>query len=128
MVGEELLRSVNQAEVSFALVGLRRQAADLMRPTASGLPSDLIHLERLADDDARRLVETFARRYGIETNGPTRDLIVQQLNGSPFFIREFIAAAAETKTRLTGFLDCQKLYVDELLGGRIKRHFDRLVR
>jgi serine/threonine-protein kinase RsbW len=126
-LGEELLKAIDQTDISYTLVGLRRQVTSLAHASDGALPPDLIHLERMGDDDAKRLVEIFAYRYGIETNGPTRDLIVQQLNGSAFFIREFIAAAAESKTQLIGFLDCQKLYVDELLGGRLKRHFDRIL-
>src|SRR5450759_2375268 len=60
--------------------------------------SELIRLERLSDDDARKLVEVSARRYQIETNEPTRDLIVQQMNASPFFINALIQAARESKT------------------------------
>ena len=126
-VGEALVKALTQTEGNFTLLGLRRQVASLAHTGAGRAPADLIHLERLPDDDARRLVDTFARHYGVETNSPTRDLIVQQLNGSPFFITEFVAAAAESKTQLTGFLECQKLYVDELLGGRLKRHFDRML-
>lgn len=126
-LGEDLVKTLTQTESNFAVLGLRRLVAGLAHVSAGSPPANLIHLERLADDDARRLVDTFSRHYGIETNVPTQDLIVQQLSGSPFFISEFIAAAAEKSVKLTGFLECQKLYVDELLGGRLKRHFDRLL-
>lgn len=128
IVGEELVTAMSQVAAPFALAGLRRQIVGLAHAGESaGTPTDLIQIERVSDEDARRLVESFARRYGIETNEPTRDLIVQQLNASPFFIRDFVAAAHEARTQLTSFLACQRLYVDELLGGRIKRHFDRIL-
>ncbi len=127
ILGEDLVKALTQTESNFTLLGLRRVVAGLAHTTAGSPAAELIHLERLPDDDAHRLVDACARHYEIETNAPTRDLIVQQLNGSPFFISEFIAAAAENKIHLTGFLECQKLYVDELLGGRLKRHFDRLL-
>jgi hypothetical protein len=73
------------------------------------------------------LLESLARRYGIELNQTTSDLIVQQLNASPLFITEFMRAARATQTSLTTYLACQRLYVDELLGGGIKRHFDRIL-
>jgi serine/threonine-protein kinase RsbW len=126
MLAQEITASISRSNGSFALAGLRRQMADLFHGTGDD-HRDLIHLERLSDYDARKLVEISARRWQIETNNPTRDLIVQQLNASPFFINGMIQAARETKTPLTSFLNCQRLYVDELMGGHIHRHFARIL-
>ena len=122
----EITASISRADGSFAIAGLRRQMGDLIHGSDDG-QRDLMRLERLSDYEARRLVEVVARRRQIETNNPTRDLIVQQLNASPFFINGLIQAARETKTPLTSFLDCQRLYVDELMGGHIHRHFARIL-
>ena len=128
MLAQELSASISRSNSSFVMAGLRRQMVDVIHGTDDGHDrSDLIRLERLSDYDARKLVEVSARRCQIETNNPTRDLIVQQLNASPFFINGLIQAARETKTPLTSFLNCQRLYVDELMGGHIRRHFSRIL-
>ncbi len=68
-----------------------------------------------------------ARGNGVESNEETRDLIVQQLGASPLFINALIQAARDHQTSLTTFLNCQRLYVDELMGGHINRYFEGLL-
>jgi len=127
-LGQEIAAAITRPSGPFALAGLRRQVINLIHGTDDGHDaSELIRLERLSDDDGRKLVEVSARRYQIETNEPTRDLIVQQMNANPFFINALIQAARESKTPLTSFLNCQRLYVDELMGGHIYRHFTRIL-
>jgi serine/threonine-protein kinase RsbW len=127
-LGQEIAAAITRPNGPFALAGLRRQVINLIHGTDDGHDaSELIRLERLSDDDGRKLVEVSARRYQIETNEPTRDLIVQQMNANPFFINALIQAARESKTPLTSFLNCQRLYVDELMGGHIYRHFTRIL-
>jgi len=124
MLGQEVATAVARSGGSFTAAVLRRQMVGLLRGLDDGQEAaETIHLESLNDDDARRMVDVVARRYEVETNEPTRDLIVQQLNASPFFINQLFKAAREAKTSLTSFLNCQRLYVDELMGGRINRHF-----
>jgi serine/threonine-protein kinase RsbW len=128
LLGREITAAVTRSHAPFAVAGLRRQVVELLHGTEDAHdPSEIVHLERLSDDDARRLVEILARRHQIDTNEPTRDLIVQQLNASPFFINALILAARESKTPLTSFLNCQRLYVDEIMGGHIHRHFSRIL-
>jgi serine/threonine-protein kinase RsbW len=128
MLAHEIAAALSRSHSPFAMAGLRRRMVDLIHGPNDGHDAgDIIRLERLSDDDARRLIEVSARRYQIETNEPTRDLIVQQLNASPFFIHGLIQAARESKTPLTSFLDCQRIYVDELMGGYIHRHFSRIL-
>lgn len=128
LLGREITSAVTTANGLFALAGLRRQVSDLLLGTEDVFDaSECLHLERFSDDDARRLVEGLARRHQIDTNEPTRDLIVQQMNASPFFINALMLAARESKTPLTSFLNCQRLYVDELMGGHIHRHFSRIL-
>ena len=127
-LAHEIASAVTRSSGSFALAGLRRQIGNVLHGPDDGAESGAkIHLQALNDEAARRLVEVAARRYEIDTNEPTRDLIVQQLNASPLFINELFRAAREAKTPLTSFLNCQRLYVDELMGGRIHRHFSRIL-
>jgi serine/threonine-protein kinase RsbW len=130
LTGQQLARQLATADLPFALAILRRQANELIHnPNGGGWEAAAItHLDRLSDASAAHLVELMARQYQIDINDATRDLLVQQLNGSPLFITEFMHAARRNRTRLNTFLACQRLYVDELLGGGIKRHFDRILK
>jgi serine/threonine-protein kinase RsbW len=128
ILSQEIASAIARSNGSFAAVGLRRRLVSLLRGVDEGPEAgDTLHLESLSDDDAHRMVDLLARRYDVETNEPTRDLIVQQLNASPFFIKQLFQAARETKTPLISFLNLQRLYVDELLGGRINRHFANIL-
>jgi serine/threonine-protein kinase RsbW len=128
MLAQEIASAVARSSGSFALAGLRRQIINVFHGTDDERESgESIHLEALSDEAARRLVETVARRYKVDTNEPTRDLIVQQLSASPLFINDLFRSAREAKTPLTSFLNCQRLYVDELMGGRIHRHFAKIL-
>ena len=82
-----------------------------------------LRLEDLNDEDARAMVERLARRNEVNVNDQTRDLIVQQTSGNPLYITSLLRAAREQQVALTSYRNCQQLYVDELLGGRIGRHF-----
>jgi serine/threonine-protein kinase RsbW len=123
-LGREIARAFKRADGPVALAGLRRRMLDVVHGAGDDYDSgEVIHVAELSADDARRLVANLARRQKVESNEETRDLIVQQLGASPFFINAVLQAARDRKTPLTSFLNCQRLYVDELLGGRIHRHF-----
>src|SRR5258706_8687274 len=125
---QEINAAITRLNRPYAIAGLRRHVVDFICGTDGGRDSsEPIHLERMSDEDGRKLIEGSARRYQIETNEPTRDLIVQQTNASPFFINGLIQAARDSKTPLTSFLNCQRLYVDQLMGGHIHRHFSRIL-
>src|SRR2546426_277723 len=127
-VADEIATVFNRSRAGFGLGGLRRQILDRVQRAGDGHHAgEVIHLDKLTGDDARRLVIRLAKRYEIVTNEPTRDLIVQQFDGNAFFINGFLQAASERKTALTSFLNCQRLYVDELMGGRINRRFSDLL-
>jgi serine/threonine-protein kinase RsbW len=128
-IGHELIVTLERARQPFALAGLRRQVSNLIHGFDKGENSGhaVIHTDRLADDDAAQIVEALARRYSIDTNDATRDLVVQQLNASPVLISALLESAREKKSGLASFRACQQLYVDELMGGVIKRYFDRII-
>jgi len=107
---------------------MRRQMPWLSHIAGADLDTaDAVDLDYLADADAKLLLESLTRSARVETNEQTRDLVVQQLCGSPFFLAALTQAAREKRMAVTTFLDCQKLYVDELVGGRIHRHFSHLL-
>ena len=123
-LGREIARAFKRSGAPVALAGLRRQILNVVHGGGDDYDSgQIISVAELSEDDGRRLVANIARRQQVESNEETRDLIVQQLGASPFFINAVLQAAREREMPLTSFLNCQRLYVDELMGGRIHRHF-----
>lgn len=119
----EFVQALMRSPSSFVWAGLRRQVLSVVhRVPGSFDNSDIIRLDRLSDTNARELVEHVARRRQVIINDQTRDLIVQQFDGSPFFITALIRAAHDRKLSLESYRQCQQLYVDELMGGAINRH------
>jgi serine/threonine-protein kinase RsbW len=120
----EVARALMHSGAPYVLAGLRRHLLDAVHGARNGADSaGALRLESLPDEDARAMVERLARREEVTVNDQTRDLIVQQTGGSPFFIAAIVRAARERGVALTSFRNCQQLYVDELLGGRLHRHF-----
>ena len=120
----ELVRALMFANAPFALAGLRREILDAVERAGGNTDSlDVMRLERLEGDQARDLVMSASRRQAVAINDETRDLLVQQLEGSPFFITSMLLAAREKHLSLDSYLSCERLYVDEVLGGRLNRYF-----
>jgi serine/threonine-protein kinase RsbW len=124
----EIVRALTSSDLPFALAGLRREVmAAVERVGGNSYALDVIRLEQLAEEDARALVTSAARRQRVAINDETRDLLVQQLDGSPFFITAMLQAAREKHLSLDSYLSCERLYVDELLGGRLNRYFTTIL-
>jgi serine/threonine-protein kinase RsbW len=120
----EIIRSLTLSGLPYALAGLRREVSKVIDRSGgySGL-LDLIHLEPLEEENARMVVTTTASRHQVAITDQSRDLLAQQLEGIPFFITAILQAAREKHLSLNSYLDCERLYVDELLGGRLNRYF-----
>ncbi|MEP6635465.1 MAG: hypothetical protein ABJB97_01975, partial [Acidobacteriota bacterium] len=122
--GAEILRTFSRSNLPFVVAGLRRQVLDAAHRANCNFESlDILRLGRLSDADARRLVEQAAIRQQVVINEQTRDLLVQQFENSPFFIVAMLHAARQKNLGLDSYLECEQLYVDELMGGRINRYF-----
>jgi len=127
-IGHEVVRAFLRRNEQVAIAGLRRHLQNLVN--SAGAPPDncdVIHLDRLSDEDAELLLDKLARKLRLESNEQTRDLLVQQLNGAPVLINALAQAARDTRTPLDKFLSCQQLYVDNLMGGRISNYFSDLL-
>ena len=110
------------------VAGLRRQIPGLRHAADADFDvAETIHLDYLNDDDAPTLLNALTRRLQIETDAERRDLVVQQLGGSPFLLAAFAQSARQKGLPLTSYVNCQLLYVDELMGGRMYRHFSNLL-
>ena len=122
----ELIKSLGGSP--FALAGLRREI--VREVEQAGVDSgtlEKVRLEPLGEADARKLVSSVARREGVAISDECRDLIAQQLEASPFLINALIQAARENHLVLNSYFDCERLYVDELLGGRLHHYFNSLL-
>src|ERR1044071_4548393 len=121
-LGHAVADAAAESGAPFVLAGLRRRMLDLVNGAAHNAGLDLLrklHLDRLKESDARTLVEGLAQRHGVALNEETRDLAVQQLDASPYFLTSIVEAAAAAGSSLSSFRDFQSVYVDELLGGRM---------
>ena len=128
VLGTEILRVFGRGSFSFVLAGLRRQILEAAHDAKCDFERlDMLRLEQLDANEAALLVEHVAKRQQVATSEAARDLLVQQFAGSPFFISIFLQAAREKRTPLITYLDCERLYVDELFGGHIHRHFADLL-
>jgi serine/threonine-protein kinase RsbW len=120
----ELVKALSFVGPPFALAGLRREILDAVERAGGNTESlDVMHLGALDATEARDLVASAARRQQVIVSNETRDLLVQQLDGSPFFITSMLQSAREKHLSLDSYLSCERLYVDEVLGGRLNRYF-----
>jgi serine/threonine-protein kinase RsbW len=128
VLGTEVLRVFGRGGFTFVLAGLRRQILEAAHDAQCNFETlDLLRLKQLNSIEAAQLVEQVARRQQVVTSEAARDLMVQQFAGSPFFINNFLQAAREKRVALNSYLDCERLYVDELFGGHLHRHFAGLL-
>src|SRR5437868_3181908 len=101
--GPELAHAAVQSSVPFVLAGLRRRVLDILNGTASQVGLDglrRLHLDRLKATDARAFAEGLAQQHGVELSEETRDLIVQQLESSPYLITALVEAAKSGEAAL----------------------------
>jgi serine/threonine-protein kinase RsbW len=129
-LGSVLAQAAVHSSVPFVIAGPRRRLLDLLNGAAQTAGLDALkklHLDRLKEPDARAVLEGVAQRLGVTLSDETRDLIIQQLESSPYLINALIEAARAGGLQLSSFRDFQSLYVDELLGGRIYRRYNSVL-
>jgi anti-sigma regulatory factor (Ser/Thr protein kinase) len=121
---DEIMHAFSRANGCYVLAGLRRQLLSAAHSLQGEVAdSEVIRIEALTEEDGRVLVEQVAARNDVAVSAEVRDLLVQQFESSPFLITSFIQAAREFGISLTSYLACEKLYVDEMMGGRLGRYF-----
>src|SRR5258708_4242872 len=127
-LGTEMIRVFSNSKLPYVIAGLRRQMLDAVHSVKCNFDGiEILRLEQLSVDAGRSLVEQVGQRQQVALTEETRDLLVQQFECSPYFISSFLQAARELKVSLTTYLDCEQLYVDELMGGRLDRYFSALL-
>lgn len=128
VLGTEVLRMFGNGGFTFVLAGLRRQILAAAHEAKCNFEFlDIFRLRQLDPTQAASLVEHVAHRQQVTISEAARDLMVQQFGGNPFFISIYLQAARAKNLSLNSYLDCERLYVDELLGGHLHRHFAELL-
>lgn len=127
-VSDEIIHACLRGSNPFVLSGLRRRMLHLVqKATGSFSNLETMRINRLQDKEAAMLVETLAQKHELRLNDETRDLVVVDMESSPFFISAILDAARDTETSLDSFRNCQRLYVDEVLGGQVERFYTSLI-
>lgn len=106
--------------VPFVLAGRRRYAFNT-------LEGERMEVEPLPFGDAALVVENYSERYRVRVTDETRDLIANQFSSNIEFIRYVFQTAAEKSEHFESFMQVQKIYTQEIFGGRIRRHYDALI-
>jgi serine/threonine-protein kinase RsbW len=113
----ELTEVFSRAEFPFVFASKRRFLLE-------NETSETLQLNLLTFSDAGFLAENLAEKFDVELNPQTRDLIAVQFNGNPLFTKFLLQNAAEKKVNLESFGKVQKIYANEIFGGRISKYFD----
>lgn len=108
------------SRVPYVIAGRRRYAFDM-------LERERISIEPLEFGDVARVAENLAARYRVRVNDETRDLVANQFGENIEFIRFMFQTAAEKNEQFDSFMQVEKIYAQEIFGGRIRRYYDALI-
>lgn len=128
---EDLINEIKQiyarSTIRFVIAGRRRFLLSAIQNGGADLANaKVVNLPPLSIQDAGLLVEKLAAKYAVQINEQTRDLIVQQLESNPAFISNLILTARDRRIDLDSFKRCEQVYAAEILGGRMRRYFNRI--
>jgi serine/threonine-protein kinase RsbW len=115
----ELQDIFSRSASPFVFAGRRRFLFDAMRGN-----HETLRLEPLSFSDAGLFAENLAEEFSVKINGQTRDLLAAKTQGNPQFIKFMFQAASEKRQNLDAFRQVEKIYADELFGGRIGKFYD----
>ena len=122
---EELKEIFKRSEVPFVFAGKRRFVLKAMLTGNTKLDEmEVLQLHSHSFENSGILVEHLAEKNKINITDQTRDLIVQQFHGSPIFVRHIIESAGEKQINLDSFQVVQKIYTQELFGGKVSGYYD----
>ncbi|MFN0120835.1 MAG: ATP-binding protein, partial [Blastocatellia bacterium] len=116
-------------EIPLVITGLQRALLDQL-PPGSEVMGDL-WFEWLDAPDLpvlQAMLESWGQEAGVALDAVTGRLLIQQLGGNLFYMRALVTAARERGVSLDQTTGFEKLYVEELLRGRIAQHFSQLLR
>ena len=116
---ESLSEIFIRSDVSFAFGGRRRFSFGNNAPDF-----ETLQIKPLSFADSGLLVENLAAKYDVKINEQTRDLLTVQLGGNPLFIKFLMQSASEKNVALDSFQKVEKIYADEIFGGKIGKFYD----
>ncbi len=122
----EVLKDIfKRSEVPFVFAGKRRFVLKAMLTGNTKLDKvEILQLSAPTFEKSGYLVQHFAEKNNIRITDQTRDLIVRQVNASPVFIKYILESAREIKSDLRAFQKVEKIYIEQLFGGKIKAFYD----
>ncbi|HEY7913584.1 MAG TPA: ATP-binding protein [Blastocatellia bacterium] len=113
----------------YVLSGARGPLLDLIPPDEElfdGL--ELIRLEPLGEEHFERLIRASVGKLGVDISDSTVELMMQQLGRDLFYTRSLIESAASRGASLKTFMEFERIYTDEVLGGRISHYLSAVLR
>ncbi|MGI8640768.1 MAG: ATP-binding protein [Pyrinomonadaceae bacterium] len=117
---EELKEIFSRSNIRFVFAGKRRFIQKAMpMPNA-----EMLELKPLSFPDAGFLAENLSEKFAVKINEQTRDLIAAQFGGNPTFIKFLFQAANKREVDLDSFQQVEKIYADELFGGKFAKFYD----
>lgn len=116
---EDICDIFGRGKVPFVFGGHRRA---LYAKT----PFETMLVEPFSFSEAGEVAQRAAERAQIGINDQTRDLLAVQLGGNAGHISKLIASASSAGP-LTSFDSVERIYGDEIFGGRIARGFDAII-
>ncbi len=124
---DELKGVFSRGSVPFVFSGRRRYLLKAIENRSLPMAdAKLLKLNSLSPVNAGTMLERLAQNNNVEVNAATRDLIVNQFHSNPAWISAVIFAARERGIKLTTYQNFEKIYISELLGGRIGRKLDEV--
>jgi len=124
---DELKEIYSRFVVPFVFAGRRRFLLNAAQTGNTKLTdAEVREIERFNFSDAGVLAENLAENFNVKINDQTRDLIARQFDGNPTFIKFLLQSASEKKLDLDSFQQIEKLYADELFGGKIGKFYDSI--
>jgi serine/threonine-protein kinase RsbW len=113
----------------YALGGLRRPMMDMMPPDEELFDTlDLISVEPLGDETVERMIRAISERLEIDISDSTVELMIQQLDRDLFYTRSLLDRAASRRASLRTFMEFERIYTEEVLGGRTGYYLGALLR
>jgi serine/threonine-protein kinase RsbW len=101
------------SEAKFAGVGFYRER--------------ILEFARRSPENAGTLITKLSEKFRTEVRDHTIELLARQFSSCPLFLNFMFAGARQRRTPLNSFNSIEKIYSEELLGGRIGRFFDSLI-
>ncbi|MEP6900263.1 MAG: ATP-binding protein [Actinomycetota bacterium] len=115
----ELSEMFSRSEMPFVFGGRRRFLAG-----GSANNFETLQIKPLSFNDCGLLIENLAAKYGVKINEQTRDLLAIQFDGNSLFIKFLFQSASEKDFALDSFQKVEKIYADEIFGGKISKFYD----